>query len=104
MFGLIDEQRGLDELNGVKNPFSRKTLEISGTYFIIRGWAIDIAGKAPVAAVELVVDGRPVAIPYGIDRHDVADAEKNKVCRHCGFKATVPAPPPGTYTVTLRGW
>jgi phosphoglycerol transferase len=94
----------IDSVGPLKAPASGPlTVEPASTY-VIRGWAVDDANHALAGDVDLVVDDRPRATFYGVNRPDVALRASLPVYRYSGVLATVPAGdlPPGAHRFDFR--
>jgi hypothetical protein len=67
----------------------------------IEGWLLDPMHRAGVAA-DILVDGVPLAIQYGIERPGLVTAFGLAEAIRGGFVATLPALAPGPHSIALR--
>ena len=67
----------------------------------LKGWIID-PGLRAGRAVDLSVDGVPLAAQYGYDRPDVGQQFFSIEARRSGFQAVLPKLPRGPHTLVLR--
>lgn len=80
----------IDSVGPLKAPVSGPlTVERAATY-AIRGWAIDDAHQALAGDVDLVVDGQPEGMFYGVNRPDIAARAGQPGYRYSGVLAVVP--------------
>jgi hypothetical protein len=71
--GVLDVVRTADDPTLLNDPLVLDQRAV----LVLQGWATDAAARHPVAAVCLLVDGKPsarVRASYGVDRPDVARA------------------------------
>lgn len=82
----------MDQIGNVKFPAPGNTVQLSGDEPVeIKGWAVDAQARTTAKGIELVLDGVPYAIPYGIDRPDVAAGANIPAYLKCGYSATLRA-------------
>jgi len=95
----------VDEVGDVKNPYQRKSIEVSAAApFKVRGWAVDERAQGLAGGVDVVIDNVAYAARYGIERADVADARKNAAYRNSGFEFSMSADQlsKDSHTLTIR--
>jgi hypothetical protein len=70
---------------------SRERVIALGQPIYVRGWAVDVRGRAPASRVVLLIDGvLEVPAVYGTPRGDIASVFGVPEYRKAGFEATVP--------------
>ncbi len=81
----LDSVRAVDA-SGIDATAAPLLLVRRGAAIEVRGWAFDMLAAQSVRGVYLVVDGRDfVRGTLGYARQDVAEANRNRALRDCGF-------------------
>ncbi len=94
----------IDSVGPLKAPASGPLTVEPASSYVVRGWAVDDANHALAGDVDLVVDDRPRATFYGVNRPDVALRAMMPGYRDSGVLATVAAHDlaAGPHHLTLR--
>ena len=95
----------LDQFGPFPEPLRLARIEVPhGEELVLEGWALDVRGRRPAAAVDLVLDGTSYRTSVRVPRADVAAAYGGLVYFRSGFKARFPRGvlTPGSHDLEIR--
>jgi hypothetical protein len=82
----------LETIGDVVNPFGRARLTVNTSVPLkISGWAVDAIAREAASGVDIVIDQKPFAARYSVNRPDVAGYFHTPAYRRSGFELVVPA-------------